>query len=156
MSEIARSGKWNPGGGRWLEVIPAFGIATFSRLSVGGAPIIALKSGFDWTRIYCTPGTIGYKEAAERVDNGNTYQYDIKGFSPDDSLAKRQALEHLFSFERVLVRFCDNSGLLRVAGSPVEFLTFAYELGTDTDVPGQRGYALRFTGLTTQPAAYDA
>ena len=156
MSEIARSGKWNPGGGRWLEIVPCSAVAAYTRPASAIAPAtITLKPGFSWTRIYCTPGTIGYKEKPDRNDNGRIYEFDIIGFSPDDSPAKRQALENLFLPEGILCRFCDNQGLIRVAGTPDQFLTFTFDLETDTDVPGKRGYSLQLSGTTTQPAAYE-
>lgn len=153
MKALERSGRWNPGGGRWLDILSVVGIAAFSLQPIG-EPRITLKSGFAWQRIYCTPGTLSYREQVEITDNGLTYNYSLKGFSPDDSAAKRTALEELLHRGPVLVRFCDNAGLVRLAGTPVQSFLFTYELATDTDVPGSRGYSLTLNGTTTQPAAY--
>lgn len=155
MSEIARTGKWNPGGGRWLDIVPAYGVASYGRASLASAPQITFRPGFGWSRIYCTPGTLQYRERTGRDDNGLTYQLDLKGFSPDDSPTKRSQLESLLRYGRMLVRFCDNQGLIRTAGTPVETLDFDFELATDADVPGSRGYSLTLTGTSTLPPAYE-
>ena len=147
MSEIARTGKWNPGGGRWLEIVPAIGVVSLSPLQ--------LKTGFSFTRIYCTQGTIAYHEEPTRSDNGLTYDYQIKGFSPDDTKTKRASLDQLLVIERMVCRFCDNSGLTRLAGTAIQPLLFTYKFGTDADVPGSRGYALELAGSTTTPALYE-
>ncbi|UHG93450.1 hypothetical protein [Spirosoma oryzicola] len=149
MSEIARSGKWNPGGGRWLDVVAAVGVEP---TQVPGA--ITFKAGFDWTRIYCTQGTLQYRMGSQHTDNGRLYSFEIKGFSPDDNAVKSAAIDALFAYEKLIVRFTDNSGLVRIVGLPDEALTFSHELGTDPDVPGQRGYDLNLKGTSTQRSAY--
>lgn len=155
MMAVERSGKWNPGGGRWLELLPVAGVASYSRPSRHATPVLVTKPGFAWTRIYCTPGTLAYQEVTEQTDNGLTYNVDIKGFSPDDAPVKRRTLDQLLAYERVLVRFCDNARLIRQAGSQLEPLNFRYQLGTDADLPGQRGYALTISGTTSQPGVYE-
>ena len=138
MTEIARSGKWNPAGGRWLELLPA--------------PLAT--SGGQWTRIYCSPETLLYRDSASYTDNGKLHAVDIKGYSPDDSPAKAAAIESILSYEKCLVRFCDNQGLIRLAGTQAEPLSFSYELTTDTEVLGSRGYQLALSGTLTTPPSY--
>ena len=150
MSEIARSGKWNPGGGKWLEVIAASDVASYSRTT----PFVTPKSGAAFTRIYCTPGTLSFTENPSRPDNGLLLTVTIKGFSPDDSAQKAAQMVSLLTAEKVLVRFYDNARLVRLAGSLTEPLTFDYQLGTDSDVPGSRGYQITISGTTTFSALY--
>ena len=150
MSEIARTGKWNPGGGRWLEIVPLAYVSTYARPSLTSTPTITLLAGKDWTRIYCSPETLQYRVSREITANGPLYTVEIKGFSPDDSPTKADALDRLFTEERFLVRFCDNSGLIRVAGSPVEYLSLGDEFSTDVTVGGSRGYSLDLKGTLTQ------
>lgn len=138
MTEIARSGKWNPGGGRWLELLPA-GL---------------VSSGADWTRIYCAAETLLYRDSAAVTDNGKLHSIEIKGFSPDDSASKAAGIDSILSYEKCLARFCDNQGLVRLAGTIAEPLTFSYELTTDTDVAGSRGYLLALSGTLTTPPTY--
>lgn len=154
MSEIARTGKWNPGGGRWLELVPITSVSGYSRISLTASPTITLTDGASWTRIYCSPETLQYRLSGEDTDNGDLYTIEIKGFSPDDSSSKAQAIDQLFRAKRCLARFCDNSGLIRLAGTPVEHLLFSYELGTDAAVSGSRGYSLSLKGTLTQRPAY--
>lgn len=137
MTEIARSGKWNPGGGRWLELLP-----------------LALLSSGQWTRIYCSPETLLYRDSASATDNGKLHTTEIKGYSPDDSPAKAAAIESFLSYEKCLARFCDNQGLVRLAGTASEPLSFSYELTTDTEVAGSRGYSLALSGTLTTPPTY--
>jgi hypothetical protein len=145
MSEIARSGKNNLAGGRWMEVALAIG------LTVAGT----LKPGFSWTRIYCSLDTLGYEYKTDRVDNGLTYTHDIKGFSPNDAPAKAAALDQLVTYERVVCRFCDNMGVIRLIGTTDQPLFFSYQFGTDTSVPGSRGYQIAIAGTTTTAPVYE-
>ncbi|GAB2571913.1 hypothetical protein [Spirosoma areae] len=153
--EIARTGKWNPGGGRWLEVVPAALVSAYSRASATSTPVITLKSGASWTRIYCSPQSLQYRLSSDFTDNGPLFTLEIKGFSPDDNAQKAQALDTLFQREKCLVRFCDNSGLIRLAGTPVEALELNYQLGTDDQVAGQRGYSLTLKGTLTLRPGYE-
>ncbi len=154
MSEITRSGKWNPGGGRWLELLPAVFVASYVRASLSAAPVITLIPGASWSKIYCTPGTLQYRLGAKHSDNGPVYTLEVRGFSADDSPEKAAALDFLFLHVQFLVRFCDNAGLIRLAGTPVESLELSYELDTDADVPGSRGYSLTLEGQLSQRPAY--
>lgn len=154
MSEIQRSGKWNPGGGRWLDVIAVTAVVGYARTSTSATPFITLAEGADWTRIYTTPGTLQYRVSSELTDNGPLYTVEIKGFSPDDSPAKSDALDALFRQGKFIVRFTDNSGLVRIAGTPVEYMAFSDDFSTDADVPGARGYSLNLKGTLTQRPAY--
>lgn len=154
MIEIARTGKWNPGGGRWLELLPATGVASYNRPSPSAAPQITLRAGFDWTRIYCSPETLQYRLSGDETDNGDLYTLEIKGFSPDDSPTKALAIIALLRAKKHLIRFCDNAGLIRLTGTPVESLQFSYDLATDPNVAGSRGYALALKGTLTTPPAY--
>lgn len=156
MTEIARSGKWNPGGGRWLELLPLAGLATYARASLTTPPVLTTVGNFDFVRVYCTQGTIAYREGVEYTDNGKVHSLEIKGFTPYDSEAKAAQLDSLFGYEYFLVRFCDNDGLIRLAGSKEQFLSLSYELGTDADVPGSRGYSLNLQGQFTLRPAYNA
>ncbi|WP_234733246.1 hypothetical protein [Tellurirhabdus bombi] len=151
---LDRSGKWNPGGGNYIEVVPAAGVASYLRPSSSSTPVITLREGFAWTRIYCTQGTLQYREVYKDDDQGDLHELDIKGFSPDDSPAKSLSIQNLKQYKRVLVRFRDNARLTRLAGTPIESLLFTYELGTDAEVGGSRGYNLSFSGPLTEPAAY--
>src|SRR5438874_1033897 len=99
MSEIARTGKWNPGGGRWLEVVPTAFVTDYVRASTNATPVITLAAGHDWTRIYCTPETLQYKISREFNDNGPVYTVEVKGFSADDNSQKSDALDALFRLE---------------------------------------------------------
>jgi hypothetical protein len=150
-----RTGKWNPGGGRWLEVIPIDHVSGFVR--VGSAvPTYAILPGHAWIRIYCTEGTLKYQEdpVSPKPDNGDLYDLLIEGFSPDDTKPKGATIDELQRLERVLVRFCDNQGLIRMAGSPTEYVSFSFQFGTDADIAGSRGYVLKLASQTTQRAAY--
>lgn len=145
MSDIARSGKNNLAGGRWMEVALAIG------LTVAGT----LKPGFSWTRIYCSPDTLGYEYQTGRTDNGLTYTHDIKGFSPNDDPRKGPALDFLVTYEHVVCRFCDNMGVIRLIGRADQPLTISVQFGTDTTVPGSRGYQIALAGMTTTAPVYE-
>lgn len=134
-------------------MLPANGVAGYARTGLG--PQVSLRPGFAWTRIYTTQDTLSYREQAEDTDNGKTFTYDIRGFSPDDNATKQSAFEQLLHYGQMLVRFCDNAGLVRLIGDPVQSLLFTYDLATDPDVPGRRGYSFSLTGTTTRPPAYE-
>ncbi|RYC69766.1 hypothetical protein [Spirosoma sordidisoli] len=129
---------------------------SYQRPTKTSAPVITLRDGSSWCRIYTTPGTLYYREVPSRTDNGRLYTYEVKGWSPDDNPEKGMALDTLLATERVLVRFCDNKGLQRLAGTPDEFLLFSYEFDTQSDVPDQRGYTITVSGSTTTRAPYAA
>ncbi|WP_128544069.1 hypothetical protein [Larkinella soli] len=152
---LDRSGKWNPGGGSWLEVVPAVAIQEYARSTVAAAPTVTLRSGWTWKRIYCTQGTLQYRDQTKETENGYLHELEIRGFAPDDSAGKAMLIDELLQYRRFLVRFRDNAELTRLAGTPVESLLMEMELGTDSEVPGQRGYQLNFTGTLTAPAAYE-
>ncbi|WP_265990848.1 hypothetical protein [Larkinella insperata] len=152
---LNRTGKWNPGGGRWIEIVPAVALASYTISSVASAPTVVLSPSWSFTRIYCTPGTLQYRESKKNTDNGFLHDLEIKGFSPDDSPDKRAQIENLAQYQTFLVRFQDTAGLTRLAGTKIEPLLLEFELSTDSDVPGSRGYNLSFSGTLTAPAAYE-
>lgn len=154
MSEITRTGKWNPGGGRWLEVVAAVGVASYLRPTPSTTPVITLRDGFAWTRIYCTEQTLQYRQSCDHTDNGPLYSFDIKGESLDDTPQKASGIDTLFAFEKFLVRFTDCDGLVRIAGSPTQALTFSYDLDTGKTVTDGRSYSLAFKGTSTLRSAY--
>jgi hypothetical protein len=151
---VARTGKWNPGGGKWLDVAVAIGIASYTRPTPASIPLITFSPNFDWIRIYCSDETLQYRQSSEPSDNGPLYTVEIKGFSPDDNFAKAATIDALLYYEKLLVRFTDRNGLVRIAGTKNQPLTFSYELDTDKTTTGQRGYSLNFSGESTQRGAY--
>lgn len=154
MIEIARTGKWNPGGGRWLEIVPIALVSAYSRPIPTATATITLIDNADWTRIYCTPETLQYRISAADSDNGDIYTVEIKGLSLDDTPAKAAAIDALFLKKKCIVRFTDNDKLVRIAGTPVEYLQFSYELDTDSTTLGSRAYSLSFKGTLTKRPAY--
>ena len=155
MSEIKRSGAWNPGGGRWIEMVPAAWVASYSRSNVDAAPTVILQPGRQWLLIYCSQETLQYREEAAKTDNGDLYSIELKGFSPADDRAKRSALQSVFVYEKMLVRFCDNAGTIRLAGTPTESISLTYTLSTGAAVADKRGYDLDLRGTLTSPVAYE-
>lgn len=92
--------------------------------------------------------------SAEQPDNGPIYTFEIKGDSLDDTSAKAAAIDSLFLYEKFLVRFTDNNGLVRIIGTPTQALTFTYDLDTDKSITAGRSYSLNFKGTSTQRSAY--
>jgi hypothetical protein len=116
--------------------------------------VVQLETGWTWTGIYCTPGTLNYEVTQEMTDNGPLYTHTITGFVPDDDRSRAIDLASLMSFRRHLVRFTDNSGCRRLLGTPVEGLELTYAAATGEDVPNDRGYTVRLQGVTTSPGDY--
>lgn len=156
MSALNRTGRWNPGGGHYLELIDVMFVTGYVRPNGSASPVVTLTPGKVFSPIYCSPDTIAFKQIAQKTDNGDLYQVTITGFSPDDSSEKNHALTGFMQGRRVLVRFRDYAGLSRLAGTDIEGLELSYELGTDPNVGGSRGYALSLTGTLTLPTAYES
>ncbi|KAB7728142.1 hypothetical protein F5984_20570 [Rudanella paleaurantiibacter] len=150
-----RSGKWNPGGGRYVEVVPAAGVESYTRASLTAPAAITLRPGFSWQRIYTTPGTLSYQCDQSTDDNGRLWITTVKGFMPDDDVNRGVSMARLAMYITVLVRFVDNNGMKRQAGTPTEGLAFTYIQGTGDDVPNDRGFTFTISGPQTQPPAYE-
>lgn len=149
------TGKWNPGGGLYVDVVPLVAVAAFSRSTVALPPTITLRDGWSWTRIYCTPGTLAYKLDQTETENGLLFPTAVRGFHPGDSAQQALDMSRLAGYRRHLVRFRDNTGTTRVAGSQTEALLFTYQFGTAEDVPGDRGYTISLQGDLTQSPSYE-
>lgn len=153
---IVRTGAWNPGGGQSIEIVPCTGVIALVTATSTTPALVELATGFAWTPIYCTPGTLGYDLDEMLTDDGLIWNHSIAGFTPDDSQSRSLEFARLAYYRQHLVRFRDNRpGVIRLIGSPVEGLTFTYKFATGEDVPGDRGYTFRLTGPTTTLISYE-
>ena len=150
---LGRQATWNPGGGRSIQIVPTIGVDSFAR--VGDLVSLDFQTGYGWNLIYVTPETASFRSVHSQTDDGDIWSVEIRGFSPGDSPAKAKMVADLARFPKHLVRFVDNAGLIRIAGSPTEGLSFSYELSTDEAVAGSRGYTLTLSGTLTAPPAYE-
>lgn len=156
MSALNRTGRWNPGGGHYLELIDATDVTGFARASAAAKPVVTLRAGKAFSRIYCTPGTLGFNQEHSETDNGDLYAITITGFHPDDDVARNATFTGFLQNHRIVVRFKDYAtGITRLVGSPDQPLSFSYKFSTGEDVPDSRGYTLTIKGTLTQPAAYE-
>lgn len=151
---LARPTAWNPGGGRSIQIAPTFGIAALSRDELF-LTLLNFRDGYSWLNIYTTPETLSCEITESDTDNGEIWTVTAKGFYPGDSRQAAATFYQLARMKKHIVRFVDNNGLVRVAGSVSEGLELTYQLTTDEAVSGSRGYSFTLSGTLTSPPLYE-
>lgn len=121
-----------------LRMIPVGGITRFARVGAS-VYLTALSRGYD---SMATPGTIFVEQSSE----GGIINKKITYRRADMSLEVEQTLRAL-KFLRVVAMYVDESGNIRICGSPSYPLTLDYNSTAG-------GYEVTLTGTDSEPDGY--
>lgn len=105
------------------------------------------KSGYSWLNGYATAQTLAFTEEPGVDAQGTLYNLTVAGFVPGDKPDLAAMLEEMASQRFVLV-LKDPAGILRMVGAPTRPLDFAASFDSGAGRADQKGYTMKFTGLS--------
>jgi len=142
------------GGIQSLQFIPVEGVDSFNLQSstLGGPSAIILKAGFDWIDVPGVQGSMLYSENQELSAQGVRYAKDVRAFLAHDDFANKELL-HSYVFAKLILKYRDYTGNLRICGSPAEPFRLQFDF-TTAEFAGQIGFTVRLTGRHGKQGGY--
>jgi hypothetical protein len=138
---------YNLGGYLSFIFAPVSTVIGDQRYVSGNAPsaTVSFVAGRNWLSGYATRETLVFTEEPQFDDNGNFYNLTIAGFVPGDNPQLEQILYEMEN-QRHLVVLKDAGGVLRLAGSKKQPLSFSASFASGGARSDIKGYNFKFTG----------
>ena len=103
--------------------------------------------------MYCSPGSISFKETATPAKYGLGYKNEINAFIPKDSPEVQSIINDMIGRKWVVV-FLDQNEQFKVAGTPEIPLRVSFDLDTGADTADRSGHSISFFGTQTAKARF--
>lgn len=115
---------------------------------------IKLKEFRDWSKLYFADFTKDFSEKATNTNHGRRYVYQVSGFYPGDNEELRRLLG-ITEWIKFIVRIRDTQNMVRVIGNQAYGLELDYDSMISTEMGGQRGTMVTFSGELPDPSALE-
>lgn len=113
---------------------------------------VVTKPFTDWTHLYFTDQTIGFRETVSETVNGRVYGFQVSGLHPGDTPELRYTLSNLEA-RQFVVAVQDAHDMVRLIGNKQFGLPASYDSVIEPEMGGKRGTIINLSGELAFPSA---
>lgn len=106
---------------------------------------VVMKAGGRWFDIYCSEGSIDFKDAQAESDHGGFFNKTVSGFIPKDRADVVEFVEALKN-RPVIIDLIDNNEVRKLVGTLEEPMYFTASFESKDQTAGRAGTSITFTG----------